>query len=242
MPTFYTPDVFDELLEQHKRRREQTRNYKAPDFRQFAPQELKTDWKPQPFYEEQQNAVLARSRAATEIALEKARNKAAYRAMIAARKAARRARNNAVAYQQQNFNTFPVGGGGNYGPLKGVGVGANLATVNWRGHSLTLNRSVIGRFTGFLNALYKTGYRPASIGSYSNRNIAGTSMKSLHAYGLAIDIDPGRNPVTWNGQNITALPPGVGALAARYGLKWGGSWQGSKRDTMHFSVPWGGRM
>jgi hypothetical protein len=82
------------------------------------------------------------------------------------------------------------------------------------------------------------GYKPTSIGGYSNRNIAGTNKKSLHSYGFAIDIDPGRNPVTWNGQNITALPKGVGAMAARYGLMWGGSWKGSKRDTMHFSVPW----
>lgn len=243
MANYYTPDVFDELLEKHKKRRENTRNYKASDFRQFTPKELDTSYiKPQPFYENMQNAIVDRSRIATQVAREKAQNEAAYRAMIAARRAAQRAQRNAIAYNPQSFNYVKGSGGSGLGAVNGVGVGQNLRTVSWRGHSMTLNRSVVDNFVGFLNALWRTGYRPKSIGSYSNRNIAGTSTKSLHAYGLAIDIDPGRNPVTWNGVNITALPPGVGALAARYGLKWGGSWRGSKRDTMHFSVPWGGRM
>lgn len=246
MPTAYTPAFFDEELERIKKQKDKTRSYKASDYRQFVPQELDTSYiKPESFYQQQQDAILATSRAATALAMQKAQNLAAYRAMLAAR---RRQRNAAAV---ANYGSSGQSYGSTYGlgkgwkdntPLSGVGVGANLTTVNWRGHSLTLNKSAVNNFVGFLNALWKTGYRPSVIGSYANRNIAGTDRKSLHAYGLAIDIDPSKNPVTWNGVPVTALPPGVGALAARYGLKWGGAWSGSKRDTMHFSIPWGGTM
>lgn len=135
-------------------------------------------------------------------------------------------------------------GGGHYGPARGIGVGRNLAHFDWNGRrpggGLTLNASVGNRFVGFLKALAATGYKIQSVGTYANRNIAGTGTKSLHAYGLAMDINPSQNPVTY-GRPITNLPKGVGRLAAKYGLAWGGAWRGSKKDTMHFSVPYGGR-
>jgi len=143
--------------------------------------------------------------------------------------------------QQQQSQSYSSGGSGSApGPIKGFDINAGLGSYNWRGHNLRLNRSVAPKFMGFLEALYAKGYRPSVIGSHAERNIAGTSTKSLHSYGLAIDIDPSKNPVTWNGQNITVLPPSVGALAAKYGLTWGGDWTGSKRDTMHFSMPYNG--
>lgn len=122
---------------------------------------------------------------------------------------------------------------------KGVDPNASMRTMNFRGMSYQVNSSVANRFQGFLKALAKQGYVPKSIGGYANRNIAGTSTKSLHSYGLAIDIDPGSNPVTY-GYVKTTLPKGVGKLARRYGLEWGGNWNGSKKDTMHFSVPYFG--
>lgn len=118
---------------------------------------------------------------------------------------------------------------------------AGLGTYNWNGFKLTVNRSMADNFIGFLNALSKTGYKVTSLGSYANRNIAGTNTKSLHAYGLAIDINPSANPVAYD-KVITNLPPGVGRLAAKYGLAWGGKWNGSKKDPMHFSKPWNGTM
>ena len=122
------------------------------------------------------------------------------------------------------------------GPARNIAVGNVKRFKDAHGHSMLLNPSVGKRFVGFLNALQGTGYRVTSLGSYANRNIAGSSTKSLHAYGLAIDINPAQNPVTY-GHIVTNLPKGVGQLAAKYGLVWGGNWNGSKRDTMHFSVP-----
>lgn len=118
---------------------------------------------------------------------------------------------------------------------------APITTVNWRGHEFQVNRQVAPIFTAFLEELYGKGYRPTSIGGYSNRNIAGTNTRSLHSYGFAIDIDPTRNPVQdADGHMQTDLPPGIKSLANKYGLAWGGSWN-SYKDPMHFSVPWGGR-
>lgn len=117
---------------------------------------------------------------------------------------------------------------------------APIVSVNSHGINFQVNSQVAPIFLSFLDDLYKMGYHPKSIGGYSVRNIAGTNTPSLHSYGFAIDIDPSKNPVTWNGQNVTALPPGVGALAAKYGLSWGGAWNGEKRDPMHFSVAYGG--
>lgn len=116
---------------------------------------------------------------------------------------------------------------------------APMKSLKFNGMTYQVNASVAGRFQGFLKALAKQGYVPKSIGGYSNRNIAGTNTKSLHSYGLAIDIDPGSNPVTY-GKIQTTLPKNVGKLASQYGITWGGDWKGNKKDTMHFSVPYFG--
>lgn len=116
-----------------------------------------------------------------------------------------------------------------------------LVSVNWRGKRFVVNGKVAPIFVALLDDLWKAGYRPKSIGGYNDRNIAGTNTKSLHSYGYAIDIDPVQNPVQANdGSMQHILPPNVRALAAKYGLSWGGNWQ-SYKDPMHFSMPYGGR-
>lgn len=138
------------------------------------------------------------------------------------------------------------GGGGDYGGYNGsppshVGVSQYLTTVHAAGHAFTVNKYVANRFVGFVNALASRGYKIATIGGYANRNQAsGTGLKSLHAYGLAIDINPASNPMV-SGTAPHSMPNWAGALAAKYGLVWGGTWKHSK-DYMHFSVPYGGRM
>lgn len=145
------------------------------------------------------------------------------------------------AYRPPTFNAPSYEPAPTPGGFK-AGVGQYLATVRAGGKTFTVNKHVAPRFVGFVNALAKQGYRPVSIGGYNNRNIAGTNQKSLHAYGLAIDIDPAKNPMYYNspGHRPHGLPRNVGSLAAKYGLSWGGNWKNSK-DYMHFSVPYGGR-
>lgn len=136
----------------------------------------------------------------------------------------------------KNFKTKGIRPGV-HGPIR---PNAKIVTIRDRqGHSVQVNKSVADEFSAFLRALKRTGYKVHSIGGYANRNIAGTSTRSLHSYGLAIDINPGANPVTY-GRRQTNLPRGIGRLARRYGLAWGGNWKGGKKDTMHFSFPFFG--
>jgi hypothetical protein len=74
---------------------------------------------------------------------------------------------------------------------------------------------------------------------------------SMHAYGEAVDLDPRENPYVGCGmtRDKTAISymkrsrhrPGMVTLAVRrafasIGWGWGGSWYGSTKDYMHFSI------
>lgn len=105
------------------------------------------------------------------------------------------------------------------------------------GKSYQVASQYADRFKGFVDELESSGYKINSIGGYADRNIAGTNTKSWHSKGMAIDINPDANPVTYRGQpgaGKTNLPQNVGEMAAKYGLGWGGNWK-NKLDTMHFS-------
>lgn len=88
--------------------------------------------------------------------------------------------------------------------------------------------------------------------AFNCRFVAGTNRWSMHAYGLAIDINPIENPYV-SGSHVS--PPSgaefadrsrnaegmvhagdaiVRAFARKAGWQWGGSWSGAK-DYQHFS-------
>lgn len=90
-------------------------------------------------------------------------------------------------------------------------------------------------FTGFLQELEATGYIPKSSGGYNYRPIRGGTKLSQHAFGNAIDIGAAANAM---GSHNTDLPGGVGDIAAKYGLEWGGNWK--RPDPMHFEWTGGG--
>jgi len=96
--------------------------------------------------------------------------------------------------------------------------------------------------------------------AFNSRNVAGTNMLSLHAYGLAIDLNPLQNPyVQRSGEKLTFSPPAGTAYANRHNgqpgkqlrsgmaesvidvfadegfLIWGGYWK-SAIDYQHFQV------
>jgi hypothetical protein len=78
----------------------------------------------------------------------------------------------------------------------------------------------------------------------------GTGSWSMHAYGLAVDLNPAENPYVGCGQShdpktLTysdrsrlrrgmVTPKAIAAFAS-VGWGWGGSWSGSTKDYMHFS-------
>lgn len=219
-------------------------------YQNFMPKTLDVEVKENPYNETLLEGVRNIGETATEEAMQRRFNRETYAEMQrqkrlrdAARKRLKDARNMPVAeipfYQ-------PVPGGhdpGKAAPFQSFGPNFDpeaLTTFKWRGHTLHVNPVAVKPFRGLLNDLWKAGYRPKVIGSHNDRNIAGTNTPSLHSHGLAIDIDPTRNPVTRNGKMITALPKNVAAIAAKWGLDWGGNWR-SYKDPMHFSIPYGGR-
>ena len=250
----------EQLLNSLDSLKRKQRPYLSPkDYKSFLPDRLNTPDRPDlSAISYRMGTVLDKSKAATELEFVKNKNEADYQEMVRAQKQMELAKKNLAKAHKPTIYGKPgslningkvtnvwginsvgggsIGPGGKFRDPTPFKLHAGLGTYKWKGRSLTVNRSMANNFIGFLNALSKTGYRVTSLGSYANRNIAGTSTKSLHSYGLAIDINPSQNPVTY-GYIKTNLPPGVGQLAAKYGLAWGGNWNGSKKDTMHFSKP-----
>ena len=78
----------------------------------------------------------------------------------------------------------------------------------------------------------------------------GTGSWSMHAYGLAVDVNPRENPYVGCGQSRDPaarryrdrsrhrpgmVTPRVVAAFRSIGWGWGGSWTGNTKDYMHFS-------
>ena len=149
-------------------------------------------------------------------------------------------------------------------PYRGFDGGAHVGT-------LVVNRRVAGDVTTVFRRLYAArfpirrmtpisafhGNDDASMAAdntsgFNCRRAVGGSGWSMHAYGLAIDVNPVENPYLLNGKVLppagrryrdrARVRPGMavsgGVLVRAFesvGWKWGGSWSGSP-DYQHFSV------
>ncbi|WP_182085198.1 phage tail tape measure protein [Aureimonas sp. ME7] len=118
---------------------------------------------------------------------------------------------------------------GQYGPP-----GSNLVTIQAPGGAkFQVHEAAASSFQGFVNELEAGGYAidPKTSGGFNYRNKRGGGGLSQHAYGNAIDINPGRNPM--GSRLVTDMPANVSDIAAKHGLSWGGDWKRTK-DAMHF--------
>jgi hypothetical protein len=110
-----------------------------------------------------------------------------------------------------------------------------LVTIKTRsGVPFTVAREAAPRFQGLLDDLEKNGYplKSNESGGYNDRNIAGTSTKSQHAFGNAVDVNWNDNP---RGGSQPSMPPFLAdSLARKHGMTWGGTW--NNPDPMHFEV------
>lgn len=81
--------------------------------------------------------------------------------------------------------------------------GEDLTTVQTRVGPITVNKSAAEDMTGAVNDLVAAGAPVGHIGSYANRNIAGSGRKSQHAYGGAMDLfnQTGRGVISREGMN-----------------------------------------
>ena len=125
---------------------------------------------------------------------------------------------------------------------KNMGVFGDPRSAGWRENNITsiqaangmtvqVHKAAADAFKGFLDELVGQGYNIKSLGGYNLRNKRGGNSLSEHAFGNAIDINPGENPM---GKNlVTDMPANIRELAAKYGLSWGGDWK-SVKDAMHF--------
>lgn len=110
----------------------------------------------------------------------------------------------------------------------------NLTWVSAGGQRWQVNKQAAAAFQGLVNELSSMGYKLQSGGGYNLRDVRGKpGVPSIHSWGLAIDINPSQNPM--GGSVKTNLPANIGQIARKYGLYWGGDWQGSRKDPMHFS-------
>lgn len=155
-----------------------------------------------------------------------------------------------------------TGGGGNAPAAAGQGAtGLNISTDtirNWWGPdcyhgpmtTITLNGGakvpvhpkVVAAANALNTALVKANYkaRPGYTSSYNCRAITGGTKKSLHSYGIAIDINSDKNP--YGKTLITDMPASMVAAIKKIRTKngrqvwrWGGDYT-TNHDAMHFEI------
>ena len=82
-----------------------------------------------------------------------------------------------------------------------------------------------------------TKFLVPAAGGYACRAVAGTSNRSAHAYGAAVDINPvSGNYWRWEAkgkyQYHNRIPPQIVHIFEKHGFIWGGKWY--HFDTLHF--------
>ena len=108
-----------------------------------------------------------------------------------------------------------------------------LTVVTFMGHKVLWHKWAVTPLMAVQSDIVAAGvrYKFTDVQTYNNRNIAGSSVKSNHAWALAVDINPAKNP--FGTKLITDIPLAVRDIFKRHGFKWGGDYK-SKKDAMHF--------
>lgn len=110
--------------------------------------------------------------------------------------------------------------------------GSQVKITLSNGVTLTVRSEIAELVTLIMNADMRDGYayRDPDTGAYNCRYIAGTTIWSNHAWGLAIDKNWQTNP--YSATLHTDYPVWLRQRWNRYGFAWGGDYTGSK-DAMH---------
>jgi hypothetical protein len=129
----------------------------------------------------------------------------------------------------------PAGGHAAESSGAGPGSAPKLTRISSKsGKSTSVNEKFAPAFQGLIDYLDKSGYEINSLGGFVDRDVRGKpGVKSVHAHGGAIDINPSTNPLGTT--LVTDMPGDISSVAAGLGLGWGGNWK-SRKDAMHFSA------
>jgi len=126
---------------------------------------------------------------------------------------------------------------------------AQAKTVRFMGHAISVHEKIAPALACVEKALRKSNikYTPRALGGFRETNTYRGIEISNHLFGVAIDIDPDKNPCChcvdpWPSNPIckntgsvykrTAMPKSMISIFARFGFDWLG--HDSLEDTMHF--------
>lgn len=114
----------------------------------------------------------------------------------------------------------------------------------WTGVRISVDPRALEAFRALDMAMQAAGYQPRAgqTGAYNCRKITGGSGYSLHAYGIALDVNWNANPYRADGRLVTDMPASmvrnIEAIRTKAGVKvfeWGGRWS-SVKDAMHYEL------
>ncbi len=111
--------------------------------------------------------------------------------------------------------------------VKWFGSSIQVTTVNGVDTKLAAVARELAKHPEWKKYLVKPG------GGFNWRPIAGTSRRSVHSYGIAVDINVGLSDYWRNGGGYrNRIPCEIGAIFESQGFIWGAKW--AHFDTMHF--------
>lgn len=130
-------------------------------------------------------------------------------------------------------------------PWRGVDNGGSFVPGTLFGRPIgAIPEPAVPAYRALECALRSAGYVARSGWSFNDRTIAGSATPSLHAYGIAVDLDPDLNPYgvgdPYSGAIKRAHVEAVLSIRNRDGAaiwSWGGNWR--KPDRMHFQLDQG---
>jgi hypothetical protein len=149
------------------------------------------------------------------------------------------------------------GGNGATSPPGGAGTGNETAiadsygghtspgqipktNISIGGKSVNIATATVPAWAAMDRIIRKHGYQVREAGGFCWRTKRGSSGRSVHSYGLAVDINPGQNPMSkaFKTDMPAAMTNEICALKTGNGVtvfSWGGNWNSTK-DTMHYQI------
>ena len=102
------------------------------------------------------------------------------------------------------------------------------------GKTLPFDRRAANQLLRAALKAYEIPYQVYRIESFNCRKTTGGSSMSAHAWAVAVDINPEKNPFT-RGAVVTDMSRDFIECFTSEGFGWGGGWR-SVKDAMHFSL------